>query len=195
MASAGPKAAIFPFELIDVSIEGELLVIGPRRRRLALVTGAATLAARDGGYEVVDLSALAAEIEKAAPLHKCGGCEVDIARRAGAESPITGTVRKISNLILGFTIEVRDVASGKLTGCCRPTSAAIPTSPGSGAFAGWSRTACSYRQRYSDCAHLAHVPAKWIRFAMRSCASQTVQHVLLIGLAPDAINWISGKRL
>ena len=72
------------------------------------------LAARDGGYELVDLSGLAAETEKAAPLHKCGGCEVDIAHRAGAEIAITGTVRKVSNLILGFTIQVRDVSTGRL---------------------------------------------------------------------------------
>ena len=116
-ATAGPKAAIFRFELIDVSIDGELL--GPRveeAQRLDLVTQELRqLAARDGGYELVDLSGLTAETEKAAPLHKCGGCEVDIAQRAGAEIAITGTVRKVSNLILGFTIEVRDVSTGRLT--------------------------------------------------------------------------------
>lgn len=116
-ASAGPKAAIFPFELIDVSIDGAL---GGARadeaQRLVLVTRELRqLAARDAGYDVVDLSGLAAETEKAAPLHKCGGCEVDIARRAGADIAVTGTVRKVSNLILGFTIQVRDVTSGRLT--------------------------------------------------------------------------------
>ena len=116
-ATAGPKAAIFRFELIDLSIDGELL--GPRieeAQRLDLVTQEfRQLAARDGGYELVDLSGLAAETEKAAPLHKCGGCEVDFARRAGAEIAITGTVSKVSNLILGFTIQVRDVSTGRLT--------------------------------------------------------------------------------
>jgi hypothetical protein len=116
-ATAGPKAAIFRFELIDVSIDGELL--GPRvdeALRLDLVTQELRqLAARDAGYELVDLSGLTAEIEKAAPLHKCDGCEVDMARRAGAEIAVTGTVRKISNLILGITIQVRDVSTGRLT--------------------------------------------------------------------------------
>ena len=116
-ATAGPKAAIFRFELIDVSIDGELL--GTRveeTQRLDLVTQELRqLAVRDGGYELIDLSGLTAEIEKAAPLHKCGGCEVDIAQRAGAEIAITGTVRKVSNLILGFTIQVRDVSTGRLT--------------------------------------------------------------------------------
>jgi Protein of unknown function (DUF2380) len=117
IAWAGPKAAIFPFELIDVSLEGELA--GPRAeeaQRLALVTQELRqLAARDGAYQLVDLSALTAEIQRAGPLHKCAGCEVDIARRAGADIAITGTVRKVSNLILGFNIEVREVTSGRLT--------------------------------------------------------------------------------
>ena len=111
---AGPKAAIFPFELIDVSIEGEIAGHRAEEGRLAVVTEELRrLAARDGGYELVDLSEFAAEIEKAAPLHKCGGCEADIARHAGADLAITGTVHKISNLILGVTIQVRDASSGK----------------------------------------------------------------------------------
>jgi hypothetical protein len=115
-ASAGPKAAIFPFELNDVSLEGELGGRQPAEtERLALVTQELRLlAARDGGYELVDLSGLAAEVEKAAPLHRCDGCEVEIARRAGADIAVTGTVRKVSNLILGITIQVRDVTSGRL---------------------------------------------------------------------------------
>jgi len=116
-AAAGPKAVIFRFELIDVSIDGELL--GTRveeTQRLDLITQELRqLAVRDGGYELIDLSGLTAEIEKAAPLHKCDGCEVDIAQRAGAEIALTGTVRKVSNLILGITIQVRDVSTGRLT--------------------------------------------------------------------------------
>src|SRR5262245_54065097 len=107
-ALAGQKAAVFPFELIDASIEGELA--GTRTdetQRLGLATQELrTLAARDVGYEIVDLTSLSAEIEKAAPLHRCGGCEAEIARRAGAELAITGSVRKVSNLILGLRIDV-----------------------------------------------------------------------------------------
>lgn len=116
VVSAGPKAAIFPFELIDVSIEGEIAGHRAEEGRLALVTEELRrLATREGVYELVDLSQFAAEIEKAAPLHKCGGCEADIARSAGADLAITGTVRKVSNLILGITIQVRDASSGKLS--------------------------------------------------------------------------------
>jgi|RhiMetdeSRZDD1v2_1073273.scaffolds.fasta_scaffold00098_75 hypothetical protein len=117
VASAAPKAAIFPFELNDVSIEGEL---GGRRadetQRLALATQELRrLATQDAGYELVELSGLEGEIERAAPLYKCGGCEVNIARRVGADLAFTGTVRKVSGLILGLTIQVRDVSNGRLT--------------------------------------------------------------------------------
>lgn len=116
-AHAGPKAAIFPFELNDVSIEGAMS--GPRAdetRRLALATEELRrLAAREAGYEVVDLEGVKPQIEKAAPLYKCNGCEAEIARRAGAEIAVTGYVRKVSNLILKVFINVRDVESGRLT--------------------------------------------------------------------------------
>jgi uncharacterized protein DUF2380 len=115
-AHAGLKAAIFPFELIDVSAEGQY--IGARAEeanRLRLATEELrSLAAREAGYQVLDMSGLAAEIESAGPFHKCDACELDIARKAGAEVAITGAVRKISGLILVVQILVRDVASGKV---------------------------------------------------------------------------------
>jgi hypothetical protein len=115
-AHAAPKAAIFPVELIDVSLDGEY--VGPRAdeaRRLVLATEELhRLVARDAGYEVLDLGALASELARAAPLYKCNGCEIDLARHAGADLAITATVRKISNLVLVFHIYVRDVASGDL---------------------------------------------------------------------------------
>jgi hypothetical protein len=115
-AHAAPKAAIFPFELNDVSLEGELA--GPRAdetQRLALATEELRrLAARDAGYDVLDLAQLAPDIAKASPLYKCNGCEADIARRAGADIAVTGVVRKVSNLILKVFVFVRDVDSGKV---------------------------------------------------------------------------------
>jgi hypothetical protein len=116
-ALAGPRAAVFPFELSDGSIEGELA--GPRpdeTLRLALLTEELRqLAARAAGYEVIDLAGLTAEIEKVTPLYKCNGCEADLARRVGAEIAITGYVRKISNLVLKIFIFVRDTETGKIT--------------------------------------------------------------------------------
>ena len=116
-AHAAPKAAIFAVELIDVSLDGEY--VGPRAdeaHRLVLTTDELRrLVARETGYEVLDLGAIAPEIARSAPLYRCNGCEIDLARRAGADLAITATVRKISNLVLVFHVHVSDVASGTLT--------------------------------------------------------------------------------
>lgn len=116
-AQAAPKAAIFPFDWIDESLEGQYR--GSRSdeaHRLVLASEELRkLAAHDAGYEVLDLGALANEVERSAPFYKCNGCEIDIARRIGADVAVTGTVKKISNLLLIFHIYVSDVRSGKLT--------------------------------------------------------------------------------
>ena len=116
-AQAATKAAIFPVELIDVSLEGEFS--GPRTDeadRLALATvELRRLAAGEPGYEVLDLSRIKSELDSAAPLYKCNGCEIGLARKLGADVAVTATVRKISNLVLVFHIQVRNVASGNLT--------------------------------------------------------------------------------
>jgi hypothetical protein len=116
-AQAGPKAAIFPLELIDVSLSGQYL--GPRAdeaQRLVLATEELRrLAASEAGYQVIDLAGLKSDIERTGPFHRCDGCELEIARRAGAEVALTGTVRKISELVLVVHIYVRDVSTGKVT--------------------------------------------------------------------------------
>src|SRR5262245_15364491 len=45
-------------------------------------------------------------------LQACGDCDMRLARRIGAELPISGTVQKVSNLILNMNIYVRDASSG-----------------------------------------------------------------------------------
>jgi len=107
--------AVFNFELIDTSLEGATQ--GPRAdeaARLAEVSRGlrAWLAGRND-IRVVDIAPVAGDAA-AARLQECGGCDADLARRVGAELSITGTVQKVSNLILNMNIYIRSVASGKL---------------------------------------------------------------------------------
>lgn len=115
-AVAGTPTAVFAFELIDTSHEGELS--GPRAdetRRLALITDELRrLVADDGRFGPVDLAGMAADIERAAPLYKCNGCEADLAKTAGAELAMTATVQKVSNLILNLNVYLRAAGTGKL---------------------------------------------------------------------------------
>ena len=54
-----------------------------------------------------------AEEARRSNLQACGGCDAKLAARVGAELAVTGTVQKISNLILNMNIYVRD-ADGRL---------------------------------------------------------------------------------
>ena len=64
-----------------------------------------------GRFSLVDITPIASEAQ-ASNLQACGGCDIQLARRIGAELAITGTVQKVSNLILNMNIYVRDASSG-----------------------------------------------------------------------------------
>jgi Protein of unknown function (DUF2380) len=56
-------------------------------------------------------------VQKAAEaqnLQACGGCDRRLAKDIGAALALTGTVQKVSNLILNINMVVRDVATGKV---------------------------------------------------------------------------------
>ena len=107
--SRGLRAAIiFDFELIDTSLEGA--TNGPRAEaRLArLGDQLRALVTSSGKLEVIDIAPVRSEARKAS-LQACGGCDADFAEELGAELSITGTVQKVSNLILNINLYVRIV--------------------------------------------------------------------------------------
>ena len=115
VADAPARVAVFDFELIDTSLEGGTRP--PRadeQRRLRAISDQLRAAvAASAIYEVVDIQPAAADIQAAGYLHGCNGCEADIARELGAALAITGTVQKVSNLILNFNLYVRDAETGE----------------------------------------------------------------------------------
>jgi hypothetical protein len=114
--SGGARAvAVFDFELIDTSLDGEMN--GPRadeQRRIADISGRLRQQLADvRTISVVDIASVNARAH-AFNLQACGGCDADLAAKVGAALSITGTVQKVSNLILNMSIYVRDVASGRV---------------------------------------------------------------------------------
>jgi hypothetical protein len=109
------KLLLLDFELIDEQ-RGEvpfpdaparLAMIGARLREAI---------ARERLYELVDDAPVAEAIRSARRQQNildCNGCELDIARQAGAERVMLGWVQKVSNLILNVNIEVRDAEDGR----------------------------------------------------------------------------------
>ena len=112
------KLAVFDFELIDTSLEGE--VSGPRedeQSRLRMISDLLrTKLAESGRYSIADLSPLNEKIDGAGYRYNCNGCVTDLAAAAGAEQAITGTVQKVSNLILNINVYLWDIKTGEQTG-------------------------------------------------------------------------------
>ena len=117
-AEADPlRTAVFDIELIDTSLEGEML---GKSDAEALRTEMLTRRLREalggsGRYELVDIAPVREEARNS-NLQSCGGCERRFAGRIGAEASVTGVVHKVSNLILNINIYIRDVGSGELIG-------------------------------------------------------------------------------
>jgi Protein of unknown function (DUF2380) len=102
--SCGPtvtqSVAVFDFELIDTSLEGAIRgARADEQERLARLSDQLRQLLRDSGrFSFVDIAPIASEAQ-ASNLQACGGCDMRLARRIGAELAITGTVQKVSNLI------------------------------------------------------------------------------------------------
>ncbi len=114
-AASPPRVAIFDFELVDTSLEGS--INGPRADEQArlkrLGPQLRKKLSESGKFQVVDI----APVEKealASNLQACGGCDVSMAKKLGADLSMTGTVQKVSNLILNINIYIHDVETGKL---------------------------------------------------------------------------------
>ena len=114
-AQASPKAAVFDFDFINTSLEGS--TTGTREDEIARLDMISdqlrTLMTESGKFDVIDVSSKAEEISRV-NLQGCNGCDAKFARELGADLAVTGTVQKVSNLILNINIYVRDAQSKKL---------------------------------------------------------------------------------
>src|SRR3982074_1138371 len=110
-----PKVAVFDFELMDTSLQGE--TNGPRsdeKNRLMRAGDQLRKAMADSGsFVIVDIGPVNAAAH-GRNLQACGGCDVQYAQQLGADLAITGLVQKVSNLILNMNIYLRDTHTGHL---------------------------------------------------------------------------------
>ena len=105
--------AVFDFELIDTSLQGE--ISGTRadeQARLTRLGDQLRQRLRESGrFSVIDITPIASEA-RGSNLQACGGCDTRLAKCIGAKLAVTGTVQKVSNLILNMNIYIRDTSSG-----------------------------------------------------------------------------------
>ncbi|MGH8177507.1 MAG: DUF3280 domain-containing protein [Steroidobacter sp.] len=113
-------AAPASLAVLDIELTGDLG--GPELKEQHAVrarTASAHLRselARTHLYVVVENSPARELIERLASvqyLHKCNGCESDIARRLDAQQVLVAWIHRVSNLILTLNYEIRDVQTGE----------------------------------------------------------------------------------
>src|SRR5215468_3460390 len=96
-----PKLAVFDFELLDTSLEGEMR--GPQadeHDRLILISDLVRRQLTESGkFELLDISPVKAAAA-GSNLQACGGCDVQFAKTIGADLVITGVLHKVSTLVL-----------------------------------------------------------------------------------------------
>jgi len=116
-AAAHPPvaAAVFPFVFDDTSLQGEAQGMREdQQTRLAALDRQLNEALlRSGCCSPVDVASVAKSAQSMNLLN-CDGCEVGVARQAGAAISVTGWVQKVSNLILNINVVARDVATGRV---------------------------------------------------------------------------------
>jgi Protein of unknown function (DUF2380) len=114
-AAALQRVAVFGFELLDTSLDGSIYgTTQQEKERLEKLGEQLRKALADTGrFEIADIGPVE-EAARSSNLQACGGCDIDFAKKVGADFSITGVVQKVSNLILNINIYVRDTADGKL---------------------------------------------------------------------------------
>jgi Protein of unknown function (DUF2380) len=113
-SAAGGKTAVFDFEIIRSNV-----IAGVPENREAEIKRLAMIGARlreelgaSGRFDLVDIAPVAAKAA-ASNLRSCGGCADDFAREIGAAYAVTGTVQKVSELILNINVYVHDAATSQ----------------------------------------------------------------------------------
>jgi len=104
------KVLILPCVFVNSSLEQTRPEELERLRRIEAML-AESYAAR--GHQLLDPAPLAGELERVSDLRTCD-CEVELARRLGAEEVVVGWVQKISNLILEISVRARETAGGRV---------------------------------------------------------------------------------
>jgi Protein of unknown function (DUF2380) len=115
VAAEPVPVAVFEFEIVDTSLDGEMKGTRPEEKaRLAkLAPALREKLAASGRYVLVDATGVI-ERARAQNLQACGGCDATLAREAGAEVAVTGTVQKVSNLILNINVYLRDARDDRM---------------------------------------------------------------------------------
>jgi Protein of unknown function (DUF2380) len=115
------KAAIFPFELVIPPKEEDFFIGSAKpntaeQARLKLVYDEfIRLMTASGRLEAIDLAPIAAEIEAKSPIYECKGCELELAKKVGADTAYIVVLEKASDTLLNLNLTEVDVMGATVT--------------------------------------------------------------------------------
>lgn len=118
--NAARKTVVLPFDLVLQKKEEDFYIGASKptpaeQQRLATIYAELTkILAADGRHQLIDIAPIAKDIEAAAPIVDCNGCEIDLAKKLAGDVLYTGLVDKASDTLLNMRIMEIDVASGQL---------------------------------------------------------------------------------
>lgn len=120
-AAAAPPAPVPRLVVLDFEQAGDLGdedMIAARRVRMERTTAELERRLAEAGlFEVLDDTPARALIERLQAgqyLHRCNGCELDIARALGADAVLVPWVFRMSQLVVTMHFEMKDAATGRL---------------------------------------------------------------------------------
>ena len=108
-AADGPRLAVFGFHLTNTSPAASTPEELARLKRL----DAQLLNGLQDRYTLVDIAPVQGELAGVDSIRGCNGCELEMARRLGAEQVAYGWVQKVSNLILNVNLVVEEASTGR----------------------------------------------------------------------------------
>jgi len=117
VAAGLPRLLVLDFEILDSSNEPVDRRAEHERRLVAIRDYITDAVATRRLYEVVDRAAVRAELDAILEhqyLRSCNGCEIMLARHAGADFVMLGKINKISTLIGSMDIWIKDVATDRV---------------------------------------------------------------------------------
>jgi hypothetical protein len=121
-ATQPPPSQLPRLVILDIELSGDLggpeLAAEHEARLKMASTKLRTEIERTHLYQVVD-NAPAEELIRRLKsqqlyLHECNGCDLDVARRLGADQVLVAWVNRVSGLILTLTYEIHDVKTNQI---------------------------------------------------------------------------------
>ncbi len=108
---AAPRSiAVFDFDMVNTSPAATTPEENGRLRAL----DAQLHEALAGRFTLVDIDPVRPALSRVRSIRGCNGCELDLARRSGADLAAYGWVQKVSNLILNVNLVIEDAETGKV---------------------------------------------------------------------------------